>query len=84
MIRHEVMVLLAWEFREWLHSREGDFFTAFSSSRASFEAQDVLEACQMTLGEFLKEQGDDRFYWYFDHPYFRKHHGVKASFYLVI
>lgn len=82
MIRHEVAsVLLAWEFREWLQQGDGDFFTALAAAgghhlklggRAGKRTDD--------LGEFREGTGDDRFYWYFDHPYFYKllRYGVKA------
>lgn len=82
MIRHEVAsVLLAWEFREWLQQGEGDLFTALAAAgghhlklggRAGKRTDD--------LGEFREGTGDDRFYWYFDHPYFYKllRYGVKA------
>lgn len=82
MIRHEVAsVLLAWEFREWLQQSAGDFFIALAAAgghhlklggRAGKRTDD--------LGEFREGTGDDRFYWYFDHPYFHKllRYGVKA------
>ncbi|NJO74203.1 MAG: CRISPR-associated helicase Cas3' [Leptolyngbyaceae cyanobacterium RM1_406_9] len=83
LIRHEIAsVLLAWEFREWLHQcPNADFMVALAAAGGHHlklggkQGKDTSE-----LGEVREGTGDICLYWYIHHPYFRKliRYGVKS------